>query len=334
MIIPSTILTTLVLAGCGSGSDTGSGAADRAAKTTRAVVAGAGTPVRVGRAPVAVAVTEGAVWVLDQGDGRLRRVDPASGRPEGRPVRVGPSPLGLAAGEGALWMLDGREGVRRIDLETGRASGPAVAVADPNGIAVGAGGVWVTSRTARTVTRVDAATLRRDPPIKVGAGPADIVFAAGGVWVAEADSGSVTRIDARTRKASRPLKLAPGQVLALAAGDGAVYAAVSKTKLNDDLQVVRIDPKARKVAGAPAPITGGVPLRLAAGNGSVWATDVGSALPGSTTRPAGVLRLDDSGTPASRVTTIAGRPSSVATGPRAVWVTDSTRGTLTRIDLR
>lgn len=192
----------------------------------------------------------------------------------------------------------------------------------------------MTSRTARTVTRIDAATLRRDPPIKVGAGPADIVFAAGGVWVAEADSGSVTRIDARTRKASRPLKLAPGQVLALGADDGAVYAAVSKTKLNDDLQVVRIDPKSGKVTGAPVAITGGVPLRLAVGSGSVWVTDVGSSLPGSTTRPPGLLRIDGSGASVSTVTAVAGRPSSVTTGPGAVWVTDSTRGTLTRIGLR
>jgi streptogramin lyase len=144
----------------------------------------------------------------------------------------------------------------------------------------------------------------------------------------------VTRIDAVSRKASQPLQLAAGQVLALAAGGGAVYAAVSRTELNDDLRLLRVDPKAAKVTGAPVPITGGIPLRLAAGNGSVWATDIGSSLPGSAARAPGLLRVDPATRSAKTVAAIPGRPSSVATGPGAVWVTDSTRGTLTRVGLR
>ena len=173
-----------------------------------------------------------------------------------------------------------------------------------------------------------------DAPIKVATGAADVVFADGGVWVAAPDAGTVTRIDVLTRKASPPLRLTTGQVLALAAGNGAVYAAVSKTELNDDLQLLRIDAKAAKVTGVPVPITGGIPLRLAVGNGSVWATDIGSSLPGSIARPPRLLRVDPTTRSAKAVAVIAGRPSSVATGSGAVWVTDSTRGTLTHVALR
>lgn len=323
------LLPALALSACGD-----SGRSDqRGPDGAPPVSARADAPVRVGGNPVGVAVGEDGVWVLDQARARLTRHDPQSGRRSGRAVPVGTSPITVAVGEGFVWVLDGAAGVQRIDSSTGRPSGDPVAVSDPNGIAVGAGAVWVTSRAGRSVTRIDAATLRRDPPIKVGVGPADIVFADGGLWVAEADAGSLRRIDARTREISKPLRLARGQVLALAAGDGALFAAVSRNELNDDIQLVRIDPRAAKVTGAPVPVTGGVPLRLAAGSGSVWLTDVGSSLPGSPARAPALVRVDHGRGSVRSVVEMAGRPSAVAAVPGAVWVTDSTRGTLTRVAL-
>jgi hypothetical protein len=300
---------------------------------SKALSAQPAAPVPAGRNPVDVAIAGDAVWVLDQAGGRLSRHDAASGRRQ-RSSRVGRSPFALASGEDAVWVLDAASGVQRVDPATSRPAGKPVRVADPNGIALGAGAVWVTSRTAGTVTRIDAASLRRDAPIKIGTSAADVVFADGGVWVADPDGGTVTRVDALTRKAAPPLRLTTGQVLALAAGGGAVYAAVSKTELNNDLRLLRIDPKAAEVSGVPIPITGGIPLRLAAAHGSVWATDIGSSLPGSAARAPALLRIDPATRTAKTIAAIPGRPSSVATSPGAVWVTDSTRGTLTRVALR
>jgi streptogramin lyase len=330
LILPMVAVVAMVLTACGS-----SAAPDKTARPrVSALVANAAPPVPVGPNPVSVAVDEDAVWVLDQARGRLSRHEVASGRRQGAPVRVGRSPLALAAGEGAVWVLDAGSGVQRVDPATGRPMGRPVAVADPSGIAVGAGAVWVTSRSARSVTRIDAATSRPDAPIKLGVAPADIVVADGGVWVAATDAGSVVRIDPATLKPSAPLRLGRGQVLALAAGKGAIYAAVAKSELNDELELLTIDAKAAELTGDAIAITGGIPLRLAVGDGSVWATDIGSSLPGSPDRAPGLLRIDLAAGSAKTVTQIAGRPSAVATGPGAVWVTDSTRGTLTRVDLR
>lgn len=331
-ILPVMALAVAAITGCGSGQKP----APSEGRDPRGgqLFAEAGTPVKVGRAPVAVALTPGAVWVLDQGDGRLRRVDPQTSRPVGRGVRVGSSPLALAAGESALWVLDGRSGVTRVDPSTGRPLGRPVAVTDPNGIVAGAGGVWVSSRQGRTVTRIDPRTLRPDRPIRVGAGPADLAVSGGVVWVAEADAGAVRRIDPATGAVSPPIKVAEEQVLALAGDEAGVYAAVSKTALNDELFVVRLDPETQRPAGEPVPITGGVPLRLAVGAGSVWTTDVGSRLPGTPRRGGALLRISgEQKRAAMRVASIAGRPSAVAVGRDDVWVTDSTRGTLTRVEL-
>lgn len=327
--LPLVLLAALPITACGASDDPVANPRPQAAR----LVAPA-APVQAGRSPVSVAVGADAVWVLDQASGRLSRHDETSGRRKGSAVQVGKSPVALAVGAGAVWVLDARAGVQRVDPVTGRPAGRPVLVPDPSGIAAGAGAVWVTSRSARTLTRVDATTLRADAPVRLGAAPADVVFAAGGAWVAQTDIGSIVRIDARIRKAGRPVRLSAGQVLALATADGAIYAAVSKTKLNDELEIVEINPRSAEVTGDPVSITGGIPLRLAAGGGDVWATDVGSSIPGSRERPAGLLRVDQASGKAKTITSIPGRPSSVATGPDAVWVTDSTRGTLTRIGLR
>jgi len=62
-------------------------------------------------------------------------------------------------------------------------------------------------------------------------------------------------------------------------------------------------------------------------------TDVGSSLPGSPARAPALLRIDHSRGSAVPVVEMTGRPSSVAAVSGAVWVTDSTRGTLTRVTL-
>lgn len=95
----------------------------------------------------------------------LVRLD-AGGRVDGRPLRIpGRAGLRLAAGGGAVWALDGGSdlppgprrapGVIRIDPRRYAIAGaPAPVGADPRGIAVGAGAVWVASAGAGSVSRL------------------------------------------------------------------------------------------------------------------------------------------------------------------------------------
>ena len=98
--------------------------------------------IGVGNGPVAVAVGEGAVWVVNRQDANVHRIDPA----------------------------------------TNQVTDVVPVARDPSAIAVGAGGVWVTSGSEGAVTRIDPATRRRAETIKIQSRPSAIAVADGSVW--------------------------------------------------------------------------------------------------------------------------------------------------------
>lgn len=334
--LPALLCSALALAACGSPAapDGANPAQPGSSEATASIAVGQPQPpTRAGATPISVAVTDDDVWVLDQSTGRLGRFDAATGRRESPGVKVARSGLEVVAGEGALWVLDGAAGVRRVDAESGRPQGRAVPVPDPAGIAAGAGGVWVSSRTGATVTRIDPDTLRAGEPIAVDAGATGLAVAGDGVWVAESEAGSVARIDANGLEVTERQEIAAGQVLAIASDGESVYAAAATTEVNGELEVIALDPVTGAPRGAATPLPGGIPLRLAAGTSGVWATDVGTSLPGSDPRPAGVMRVDPQTGSVDLVARVAGAPSAIALSESAVWVTDSARGSLTRIPI-
>ena len=71
--------------------------------------------------------------------------------------------------------------------------------ADPSGIAIGAGSVWVTNGGSSTVSRISPETEQVvGDPIDVPGGPAGIAVGRGGVWVANSFAASVSRIDPKS----------------------------------------------------------------------------------------------------------------------------------------
>jgi hypothetical protein len=174
------VLLALVVVGRLQGQNLGAGDAGPS-RATRATVATDDTPVASGLAvagrvalpgqPVAVAVGEGAVWVLLE-QGALLRVDPdrhqVTGRVElgapGEGGRAGP----LAVGAGAVWVGNGQGTVTvRVDPErlrvTARFGGHAIVVAH--------GVLWSyccpRGDEAMGFGRRDAGTLRPRPPLVV-----------------------------------------------------------------------------------------------------------------------------------------------------------------------
>lgn len=290
-----------------------------------------GPPIEVGTDPVAVAVGAGAIWVIDAARQTLVKVNPRTRAVVGEARRVSGGPFAVAVGAGAVWVAAGDGAVRAYDPVSVRPTGPTAKVPGANGLAVGGGGVWVSSRRAGTVTRIDPRTRRTDPPIHVGRGPADVAAGLGAVWVANADGGSVSRIDPRSGRAGAPIAIGARQVLALAVGDGAVWVARAGGPDADRTQLVHIDPKAGKVAGDPARIPGAVPLDLVAGDG-IWATDSGGALPLRSGRRGGVTRVDPAtGKVSGPPLRVGKRPSAIALGAGGLWVTNEDAGTLTPI---
>jgi streptogramin lyase len=284
---------------------------------------------------VALAVGGGGLWVADNANARVVHLDPRSGRPAGRPIAVGRGPESICVGEGAVWVASGDDTVTRIDPATERARPVRVRVADPGGIAAGAGSVWVTSRADGTVTRIDPKTLRASgEPVPVGSRPADVAIGAGAVWVADTDDGTVTRIDAATGNPAGTTKVADYQVLGLTLGEGGVWVAKTDDRLARKIEIARLDPESARIADPGAEVPAAIPIRVAAGEGGVWVTLVGGVRPPDLAPRRGGVELVDPATvePAPKPIPVGSRPSAIAVAEGAVWVADSGDGTVTRID--
>ena len=133
--------------------------------------------------PKAIAVSGEDVWVGDELEPSLWRIDAPTGRVVASPGLRG-VPTAIAVGGGAVWVVSrAADLVARIDPETGSSS--TLEVGDgPAGIAVWNGWVWVTSGADGTVRRIDAATFVLADTIDVGGIPEGVAVGSGDVWVA------------------------------------------------------------------------------------------------------------------------------------------------------
>jgi YVTN family beta-propeller protein len=137
--------------------------------------------VAVGNEPTAIASAAGAVWVADDVDNTVTRVD-AGGVVAG-PLPVGHGASGIAVGDGSVWVANTLDDtVTRIDAATGATKDIIPVGAGPRGIAVSPGAVWVANSRGASVSRIDPRTdhVRTIP---VGASPEGVAVAAGRVWV-------------------------------------------------------------------------------------------------------------------------------------------------------
>jgi YVTN family beta-propeller protein len=95
-------------------------------------------------APSHVATGAGAVWITDQLDDRVARVDAATGKIVAF-IRVGRGASGVTVGAGSVWVANSLDGtVSRIDPRANRVVATVAVTGSPRDVAVGAGAVWTT----------------------------------------------------------------------------------------------------------------------------------------------------------------------------------------------
>jgi DNA-binding beta-propeller fold protein YncE/predicted Ser/Thr protein kinase len=230
----------------------------------------AGKPLRLGTGISGVAVGAGSVWVSDPGGGDVLRVDPVSRRVLDR-VEVGGRPGPIAFGGGRVWAADEDDGgVAAIDA---RGAGGVERGLEPHAaplrLAVGAGGLWVSSASTATVRRIDLGSMVAGPPILAGRGPAGVTVGHGLVWVANSRSATVTRVDPATHSIlGDPIEVGerPGGI---DAGTSAVWVASA----SED-SVIRIDLASGEVIGSPIPV-GSSPGAVVVGEEAVWVANNG-----------------------------------------------------------
>jgi YVTN family beta-propeller protein len=107
----------------------------------------------VGNTPTAIAVGSDSLWVANFEDDAVTRVSiPGRGQtPTLTAIPVGDGPVDIAFGEDAVWVvssLDRR--LTRIDPESGDVTARIDVGNEPQRVAAGAGGVWVTVRAAES----------------------------------------------------------------------------------------------------------------------------------------------------------------------------------------
>jgi DNA-binding beta-propeller fold protein YncE len=229
-----------------------------------------GGPIRLGAGISGVAVGAGSVWVSDPPRGELLRIDPDNGAVTDR-IDVGGSPGPLAFGGNRVWVADeDGAGVSAVNAKGGAVFRRGlVPHAAPLRLAVGAGGLWVSSASTGAVRRIDLSSLRIDAPIPVGRGPAGVTVAHGLVWVANSRSGTVTKVDPSLHTlVGDPIDVG-GSPGGIDAGTEAVWVASA----SEDA-VTRIDLDSGKREGAPIQV-GSEPGAVAVGATAVWVADNG-----------------------------------------------------------
>jgi len=102
--------------------------------------------------PIAVAVGEGYVWVLNANTASVTKIDPLQRAVSATiPIGIDKSPVRLAVGKGAAWVANRDGTVDRIDASTNAVTIIPVGHSLRD-IAVGKGGVWITTGSGLTGT--------------------------------------------------------------------------------------------------------------------------------------------------------------------------------------
>ena len=195
--------------------------------------------------------------------------------------------------------------------------------ATPDGVAVGAGAVWVVNGRLGTLYRVDPAFDRVSDGLRLGERAitftdAGVAVGPGSVWAAFGDS-TLARVDT-----------APVRETGLAvAGEGPSDVVVAFGSVwvsnSDRLERAALQPdsRSRKAACASSPSADARPEWLPARTPSGWRAPKTTTSPGSSRAPS---------FESARTIPVGDGPRAVAVGEGSVWVANAADGTVSRID--
>jgi YVTN family beta-propeller protein len=274
--------------------------------------------VPVGRSPSALIETKGVVWVANERDRTLSRVDTRSGK-----VRTigGSTDVGfLARDEHGNVYASGWDYpyVWWVDPATGSLSRRFRVRWHAVGLAVGGGALWVVQRgpeLAGAVSRVDLARPRASRFFRAGLNTVAAVFADGDVWVAGAGDDAISVISPGVPKPETIL--VNSKPYSLAAGEGAVWVGCYGSST-----VQRIDPETRRVVKEIDVSLHGLQsgiFSLAAGAGGVWVANAYAHR---------IVRIDPKTNRITATIPIAGEPHGITVGGGSVWVSVGRPGTI------
>jgi len=227
--------------------------------------------VTLGRGISGIAIGSKWLWVTDPRRHELLRLDAKTLRQkQAIPISGAPGPIALSSQPRRVWVADeDGKGIAVVNAEDGhRIRTQLPPRAAPLRLAVGAGGLWVSSSSTASVRRIDLGSLEPGEAILAGPRPAGITVAGGAVWVTNPPRGTVTEIDPSLREVRAQVEVGtkPGGI---DAGTSAVWVANAA-----DGTVSKIDLSSGEVVGDPLEV-GPEPGAVAIGGEAVWVANNG-----------------------------------------------------------
>jgi YVTN family beta-propeller protein len=174
--------------------------------------------IAVGTGTNAVALDGRNVWLTNEVQSSLTRMDPGTLAAE--MVVVGEAPVSLAIGDGSVWVANAVDRtIWRLDAATMTKTAEISLTDAPTAVALGFGRVWVTSYVGSSVVVIDAASNGRVATIPLDQGPRGIAAGQDGIWVA-GSRNALLKIDPTTLEVSGSVGLpGPGEGVAVLGSD-------------------------------------------------------------------------------------------------------------------
>jgi DNA-binding SARP family transcriptional activator/ABC-type branched-subunit amino acid transport system substrate-binding protein len=171
----------------------------------------------------AMGIGRDAVWAIDA-NGNVARIAPSTRTVVATVTGLDVQAIGVSGGD--VWVDDGATMLARIDPRTNRITTRIpLPAGELDGIAIGAGAVWVADEQDGTVWRVVPGPHPVTRTISVGIGVVSLSFGDGALWAANPFLGTISRIDPVTY-AVRTVDVG-GTPQALAVGSGGVWTSVN-----------------------------------------------------------------------------------------------------------
>lgn len=151
-------------------------------------------------APYRLIASADALWIANGFDGTLTKVSVPDGAvlPPFRPEPGSTGRLALAYSNGSVWSAAQDGILASLDSKTVRPIALIGGIADPEAVALGAGGVWVGQATQTEIIRINARTDRRTASIPIGGFATAIATSRHSVWALAPSEDRLWRIDPRT----------------------------------------------------------------------------------------------------------------------------------------
>ena len=189
-------------------------------------------------------------------------------------------------------------------------------------VAVAPDAVWVSNRTAGTVTRIDPKTNAPGAPIVIGQGPCrSLILAFKSVWAPLCDGPALARVTAEA--GAEGGKTPPVLIKVGVSTAGPIVTATGSIWMVTDPAgtLARLDPDTNAVVAEVAVPTGA--SALAAGNDAVWVTSVTKDV---------VTRINGHTNVLVETIKVGRGPVAIAFGEGSIWTLNGGDGTVSRID--